>query len=81
MNKEKDVNNEKNLAEPVVMKTPPIVSAEEWEAARQRLLVKEKSLTRARDALAAERRRMPWMEVENSYVFEGPAGPMKVGST
>jgi len=41
------------------MKTPPIVSAEEWEAARQRLLVKEKAFTHSRDALAAARRRMP----------------------
>jgi predicted dithiol-disulfide oxidoreductase (DUF899 family) len=39
--------------------TPPIVSPQAWEAARQQLLVKEKALTRARDALAAERRRMP----------------------
>ena len=44
-----------------VMNTPPIVSPQEWEAAREQLLVKEKALTRARDALAAERRRMPWM--------------------
>jgi hypothetical protein len=45
------------------MNTPPIVSAEAWEAARLQLLVKEKALTRARDALAAERRRMPWLAV------------------
>src|ERR687883_2113514 len=57
------------------MKTPPIVSADEWEAERQRLLVKEKELTRARDAMAAERRRMPWMAVEKDYRFEGPNGP------
>src|SRR4051794_35484098 len=56
------------------MKTPTIVSAEEWEAAREQLLVKEKELTRARDALAAERRRMPWLAVEKAYEFEGPAG-------
>ena len=56
------------------MKTPPVVSAEEWEAARQQLLVKEKALTRARDALAAERRRMPWLAVEKAYVFDGPKG-------
>ena len=56
------------------MKTPPIVSAEEWEAARQELLVKEKELTRARDALAAERRRMPWLAVDKAYQFEGPDG-------
>jgi predicted dithiol-disulfide oxidoreductase (DUF899 family) len=48
------------------MNTPPIVSQQEWEAARQRLLVKEKAHTRARDAIAAERRRMPWMAVEKT---------------
>ena len=57
------------------MNMPPIVSPEEWEAARQELLVKEKELTRARDALAAERRRMPRMAVEKDYRFEGPHGP------
>ena len=51
-----------------------VVSVQEWEAARQKLLVKEKEITRARDALAAERRRMPWLEVEKSYTFEGPNG-------
>src|SRR5246127_3222949 len=58
----------------VKMKTPPIVSAQEWEAARQQLLVKEKELTRARDAMAAKRRRMPWLAVEKQYVFDGPKG-------
>ena len=57
------------------MNMPPIVSPEEWEATRERLLVKEKELTRARDALAAERRRMPRMAVEKEYRFEGPDGP------
>jgi predicted dithiol-disulfide oxidoreductase (DUF899 family) len=57
------------------MNTPPIVSPEQWEEERLRLLVKEKELTRARDALAAERRRMPWMAVEKDYRFEGPNGP------
>jgi predicted dithiol-disulfide oxidoreductase (DUF899 family) len=56
------------------MDAPPIVSAQEWEAARQQLLVKEKELTRARDALAAERRRMPWLAVEKDYEFDGPEG-------
>jgi predicted dithiol-disulfide oxidoreductase (DUF899 family) len=56
------------------MQTPPIVSQQEWEAAREQLLVKEKELTRARDALAAERRRMPWLAVEKEYVFDGPHG-------
>ena len=57
------------------MNMPPIVSPQEWEAAREELLVKEKELTRARDALAAERRRMPRMAVEKEYRFEGPDGP------
>jgi predicted dithiol-disulfide oxidoreductase (DUF899 family) len=56
------------------MNTPPIVAADEWEAAREELLVEEKKLTRARDALAAKRRRMPWMAVEKEYRFEGPHG-------
>ena len=56
------------------MQRPPIVSREEWKAARERLLVKEKEVTRARDALAAERRRMPWERLEKDYVFEGPDG-------
>jgi predicted dithiol-disulfide oxidoreductase (DUF899 family) len=57
------------------MNTSRIVSPQEWEAERERMLVKEKELTRARDALAAERRRMPWMAVEQAYRFEGPDGP------
>jgi len=57
--------------------TPPVVPRQEWEAAHQQLLVKEKALTHARDEMAAERRRMPWMALEKEYVFEGPHG--KVG--
>ncbi|MCW2655113.1 MAG: hypothetical protein JWR32_6089 [Mycobacterium sp.] len=56
------------------MRTPPIVSAQDWEVARQQLLVKEKELTRARDTLAALRRRMPWLAVEKEYAFDGPEG-------
>ncbi|MCC8246287.1 DUF899 domain-containing protein [Saccharothrix luteola] len=56
------------------MKTPPIVSAAAWEDARRELLVKEKELTRARDAMAAARRRMPWFEVEKEYAFDTPRG-------
>ena len=63
---------------PPAMQTPPVVSREDWEAARQQMLVKEKAHTRARDALAAERRRMPWMLVEKEYVFEGPQGKVKL---
>lgn len=56
------------------MHTPPIVSSEQWEAARRELLVEEKQMTRARDALAAKRRRMPWTAVDKDYRFEGPNG-------
>ena len=56
------------------MKTPPIVSPDEWKTAWEQLLVKEKEVTRARDALAAGRRRMPWLPVEQDYAFDGPDG-------
>jgi predicted dithiol-disulfide oxidoreductase (DUF899 family) len=56
------------------MEMPPVVSPEEWEAARKELLVREKELTRARDALAAGRRRMPRVAVEKEYEFVGPSG-------
>jgi predicted dithiol-disulfide oxidoreductase (DUF899 family) len=54
------------------------VSPEQWAAAREALLVREKALTRARDALAAERRRMPWQAVAKRYRFEGPDGPVSL---
>jgi predicted dithiol-disulfide oxidoreductase (DUF899 family) len=53
---------------------PQVVSPDEWLAARKELLAKEKELTRARDALAAERRRLPMVRIEKEYVFEGPDG-------
>ena len=56
------------------MNLPPVVSKEEWQAAREELLVKEKEATRARDALAAERRRLPMVPIDTDYVFEGPDG-------
>jgi predicted dithiol-disulfide oxidoreductase (DUF899 family) len=58
--------------------TNKIVSEKEWEAARKQLLLKEKALTRSRDALAAERRRMPWMAVEKTYEFDGPRGKVSL---
>ena len=60
------------------MNTPPIVSAQGWETARGQMLAKEKAVMRARDALAAERRRMPWMAVEKAYEFEGPQGKVSL---
>ena len=56
------------------MQTPKIVTEREWEEARQQLLVQEKEVTRAHDALAAQRRRMPWLEVQKAYAFDGPNG-------
>jgi predicted dithiol-disulfide oxidoreductase (DUF899 family) len=56
------------------MDLPPIVSLAEWQAAREALLAKEKEATRARDALAAERRRLPRVRIDKDYVFEGPHG-------
>jgi predicted dithiol-disulfide oxidoreductase (DUF899 family) len=56
------------------MNLPPVVSPNEWEAAREQLLAKEKEATRARDALAAERRRLPRLRIDKDYVFEGPDG-------
>src|SRR5216684_3872116 len=53
---------------------PQIVSQKAWQAAHEKLLEKEKVATRKRDALAAERRRQPMVEIEKEYVFEGPDG-------
>ena len=52
----------------------PIVSRQEWLAARRALLVKEKEATRLRDKINAERRALPWVKVEKAYAFETPAG-------
>lgn len=53
---------------------PPVVSRDEWLAARVRLLAKEKDATRARDALSAERRQLPMVRVDKEYVFDSPRG-------
>ena len=56
------------------MQAPKIVSRSEWTAARTQLLAKEKELNRQRDALSAERRRLPMVAIEKEYVFHGPDG-------
>ena len=56
------------------MSLPQVVSRDEWLVARKALLTKEKELTRARDALNAERRRLPMVKIEKDYVFETPDG-------
>lgn len=58
------------------MSLPNVVTPEEWRAARVALLEKEKSATRARDALNTERRLLPMVRVEKEYEFEGPDGPV-----
>src|SRR3981081_3734317 len=60
------------------MDTPPIVWPSEWEAARQQLLAKEEDVPHELDALAAERRRMPWVAVEKEYEFDGPKGKVSL---
>ena len=56
------------------MTLPDVVSRDEWLAARKDLLAKEKDLTRRRDALNAERRRLPMVRIQKDYRFEGPDG-------
>lgn len=56
------------------MSDHPIVSRDQWIAARRRLLTKEKEFLRLRDQLSSERRELPWERVEKQYVFAGPAG-------
>jgi predicted dithiol-disulfide oxidoreductase (DUF899 family) len=60
------------------MSLPPIVSREEWVAARKALLVKEKAFTRQRDALNTERRMLPMVEIDEDYVFDGPDGKVRL---
>lgn len=70
--KRKIIMTQKNIA------LPEIVTHDEWKKAREELLAKEKKMTRALDALAAERRRLPMVKIEKDYVFEGPEGEMSL---
>lgn len=56
------------------MNRPKIVSHEEWLKARKQLLQQEKELTRRHDELATARQQLPWVKVDQNYVFEGPMG-------
>src|SRR5580765_2565569 len=56
------------------IKNHPVVSHEEWVAARTAHLAKEKEFTRLRDDLSRQRRELPWEKVEKTYVFDGPNG-------
>jgi predicted dithiol-disulfide oxidoreductase (DUF899 family) len=57
---------------------PKIVSQSEWVTARKELLAKEKELSRAGDEISRLRRKLPWVEVEKSYVFDGPKGKVSL---
>lgn len=59
--------------------SPPVVSRDEWLAARKSLLSKEKEQTRMRDRLSAERRELPWVKIEKAYVFGTPGGQRTLG--
>jgi len=59
------------------MNLPEVISREKWRAARQQLLAREKELTRQRDMLNADRRRLPMVRIDKDYKFEGPEGPVK----
>src|SRR5215471_13832905 len=56
------------------MALPDVVSRQEWLAAREALLAKEKELTKARDVLNTQRRELPMVEIDKPYVFDGPDG-------
>ena len=56
------------------MTRQPIVSREKWVEARKALLAREKEITREHDKLARQRRELPWVKVEEKYVFDSPAG-------
>jgi predicted dithiol-disulfide oxidoreductase (DUF899 family) len=62
----------------VEIKYPKIVSAAEWQKERNALMVKEKAATKARDAMAAERRRLPMVRIEKKYEFTGPKGKLSL---
>jgi predicted dithiol-disulfide oxidoreductase (DUF899 family) len=60
------------------MSLPKIATRDEWVAAREELLAKEKDLTRRRDALNIERRNLPMVEIEKDYAFDGTNGPARL---
>ena len=59
---------------PINMTLPRVISRNEWLVARKALLTKEKELTRHRDRVNADRRRLPMVRIDKEYVFDGPAG-------
>ncbi|WP_240609420.1 DUF899 domain-containing protein [Phenylobacterium deserti] len=63
-----------------VLPQPKSVSRDEWLTARLDLLARERELTRMRDAVAAQRRALPWVRVETPYVFQTIDGPKRLGA-
>ena len=61
-----------------ISQNPKVVTQAEWLAARKELLKKEKELTHLKDAVSAERRKLPWVKVEKNYVFDGPHGKVSL---
>ena len=61
------------------MSLPAVVSREDWREARRQLLAREKEATWQRDALNAERRRLPMVRIDTDYTFDGPKGPATLG--
>ena len=66
------------MSDPTTGELPRVVSRAEWDAARRDLLAREKELTRARDRLNADRRRLPMVRVDKPYTFEGPDGTVSL---
>ncbi len=56
------------------LQTHPVVSRDEWLAARMAFLSKEKEFTRQLEELARQRRALPWVKVDKAYTFDGPNG-------
>src|SRR6202049_2586759 len=75
----KDLSPEAGPTREPTMQPHTIVSREEWIAARKAHLAHEKEYTKARDRLSAERRALPWVKVDKSYVFDGPNGKQTLG--
>ena len=59
--------------------TPPIISREEWLDARKSLLARERAMTHELDALRAQRRQLPWVRLDKTYIFDGPNGERTLG--
>jgi predicted dithiol-disulfide oxidoreductase (DUF899 family) len=55
-----------------------VVSQKEWLVARKKLLIKEKKLSKLRDELNLQRRKLPWVKIEKEYIFDGPTGKVKL---